>query len=129
MSLLRELQRRNVGRVATAYVVSAWLIIQVIETIFPAFGFSDRAFQIVVIVLVVGFVPTVVVAWLFEWTPEGLKRDAEVDLSAEAKLVRARQFDRGIIIVLLLAVSYFAVDKFVFTLTARMRSRDISSAA
>ena len=115
MSLLRELQRRNVGRVATAYVVSAWLIIQVIETIFPAFGFSDRAFQIVVIVLVVGFVPTVVVAWLFEWTPEGLKRDAEVDLSAEAKLVRARQFDRGIIIVLLLAVSYFAVDKFVFT--------------
>ena len=115
MSLLRELQRRNVGRVATAYVVSAWLIIQVIETIFPAFGFSDRAFQIVVIVLVVGFVPTVVVAWLFEWTPEGLKRDAEVDLSAEAKLVRARQFDRGIIVVLLLAVSYFAVDKFVFT--------------
>ena len=115
MSLLRELQRRNVGRVATAYVVSAWLIIQVIETIFPAFGFSERAFQTVVIVLVVGFVPTVVVAWLFEWTPEGLKRDAEVELSAEAKLVRARQFDRGIIVVLLLAVSYFAVDKFVFT--------------
>jgi TolB-like protein len=115
MSLLRELQRRNVGRVATAYVVSAWLIIQVIETIFPAFGFSDRAFQIVVIVLVVGFVPTVVVAWLFEWTPEGLKRDAEAEFSAEAKLVRARHFDRGIIVVLLLAVSYFAVDKFVFT--------------
>lgn len=115
MSLLREIKRRNVGRVATAYVVSAWLIIQVIETIFPAFGFSDRAFQTVVIVLVVGFVPTVIVAWLFEWTPEGLKRDAEAELSADAKLVRARKFDRGIIVVLLLAVSYFAVDKFVFT--------------
>jgi TolB-like protein len=65
--------------------------------------------------LVVGFVPTVIVAWLFEWTPEGLKRDAEAELSADAKLVRARKFDRGIIVVLLLAVSYFAVDKFVFT--------------
>lgn len=112
MSFLRELQRRNVGRVATAYVVSAWLIVQVVETIFPAFGFSDRAFQTVVIVLAVGFIPTVIVAWLFQWTPEGLKRDDEAELSADVRLVRARNFDRGIIVVLLLAVSYFAVDKF-----------------
>ncbi len=50
MSLFQELQRRNVIRVATAYVVVAWLIIQVVETIFPAFGFSDKAVRVVVII-------------------------------------------------------------------------------
>jgi len=115
MSLLRELQRRNVGRVATAYVVSAWLLIQVVETIFPAFGFSDRAFQLVVIALVVGFVPAVILAWLFEWTPDGLKRDKDAQLTADERLSRARTLDRSIIVVLLVAVTYFAIDKFVLS--------------
>lgn len=115
MSFLRELQRRNVGRVATAYIVAAWLIVQVVETVLLNFDVSTRVFQVIVIVLAIGFVPAVIVAWLFEWTPEGLKRDSDAELSADAKLVRARKFDRGIIVVLLAAVSYFAVDKFVFT--------------
>ena len=55
MTLYQELKRRNVIRVATAYVVAAWLVIQVIETIFPAFGFTDRAVRIAVIVLGIGF--------------------------------------------------------------------------
>jgi len=50
MSFFAELKRRNVLRVAAAYVVAAWLVIQVVETIFPAFGFSDAAIRIVVIV-------------------------------------------------------------------------------
>ena len=115
MSLLRELQRRNVGRVATAYVVASWLIVQVADTVLLNFDVPERVFQIVVIVLAIGFVPTVIMAWLFEWTPDGLKRDQDAELSADTRLLRARQFDRGIIVVLLLAVSYFAVDKFVFT--------------
>jgi TolB-like protein len=111
MSLLRELQRRNVGRVATAYVVSAWLIIQVVETIFPAFGFGDEAIRIAVLLLAIGFVPAVIGAWVFEWTPEGIQRD-----TGEAPAPgSARNFDRGIIVVLLIAVAYFAVDKFVLT--------------
>jgi predicted MFS family arabinose efflux permease len=109
------LPRRNVGRVATAYVVTAWLIVQVIETIFPAFGFGDAAIRIAVIVLGIGFVPVVVLAWLFEWTPEGLKRDEDAQLSAESRLARSRSLDRGIIVVLLFAVAYFATDKFVLT--------------
>jgi TolB-like protein len=111
MSLLRELQRRNVGRVATAYVVTAWLVIQVVETIFPAFGFGDEAIRIAVILLSIGFVPAVIGAWVFEWTPEGIKRDTGETLPAG----RARNFDRGIIVVLLIAVAYFAIDKFVLT--------------
>ena len=111
MSLLREIQRRNVGRVATAYVVTAWLVIQVVETIFPAFGFGDEAIRIAVILLAIGFVPAVIGAWVFEWTPEGIKRDTGETLPPG----RARSFDRGIIVVLLIAVAYFAIDKFVLT--------------
>jgi TolB-like protein len=111
MSLLREIQRRNVGRVATAYVVTAWLVIQVVETIFPAFGFGDEAIRVAVILLAIGFVPAVIGAWVFEWTPEGIKRDTGETLPP----ARARNFDRGIIVVLLIAVAYFAIDKFVLT--------------
>jgi TolB-like protein len=114
MSLYQELKRRNVIRVATAYVVAAWLVIQVIETIFPAFGFTDRALRVAVIVLGIGFVPAVIGAWVFEWTPEGLKRDTDAEQPAAARLKQSRRLDRGIIIVLVVAVSYFAVDKFVF---------------
>ena len=113
MSLYQELIRRNVIRVAMAYVVAAWLIIQVVETIFPAFGFTDRAVRIAVIVLGIGFVPAVAAAWVFEWTPEGLKRDAEAGQYADSKPLRARSFDRAIIVILVLAVSFFAFDKFV----------------
>ena len=78
MSLYQELKRRNVIRVATAYVVAAWAIIQGVETLFPVFGLSDGAIRTVVVVLVIGFVPAVIGAWVFEWTPEGLKRDQDV---------------------------------------------------
>ena len=59
----RELQRRHVFRVGAAYVVTAWLVIQVVETIFPTFGFSDAAIRTVTIVFGVGFIPMVVLAW------------------------------------------------------------------
>jgi hypothetical protein len=60
MLLYHELKRRNVFRVGAAYIVSAWLLVQVVETIFPLFGFGDTPARIVVIVLAVGFVPTLV---------------------------------------------------------------------
>ena len=100
MSLLRELQRRNVIRVAIAYVAAAWVIIQVVETVLPAFGFSDAAFRIVVIVLAIGFVPAVIGAWVFEWTPGGLKRDKDVRDSDTRQ--PTRNFDRAIIVILVL---------------------------
>ena len=64
MSLFAELKRRNVIRVATAYVVAAWLVIQVVETIFPAFGFGDTAVRWVVIALTIGSLPALVVSAL-----------------------------------------------------------------
>ncbi len=111
MSLWGEIRRRNVHRVALAYVAGAWLLIQVVETLFPVFGLSDTAIRAVVVVLAIGFVPAVILSWVFEWTPEGLRRDS--DVTAPAPAARTRRFDAAIIAMLVLAVAYFAVDKFV----------------
>ena len=79
MSFIEELKRRNVLRVAVAYVVTAWLVIQVVETIFPAFGFGDATVRIATIVFTIGLIPVLIFAWAFELTPEGLKKDKDVD--------------------------------------------------
>ncbi len=111
MSLWVEIRRRNVHRVAIAYMAAAWLLIQIAETLFPVFGLSDMAVRAVVIILAIGFVPAVILSWVFEWTPEGLRRDSEV--TAPAPAARTRRLDAAIIAMLALAVAYFALDKFV----------------
>lgn len=113
MQLFAELKRRNVFRVAAAYLVSAWLIVQVVETIFPPFGFGDAAIRAVVIILGIGLVPVLVISWVFELTPEGLKLEKDVDRATSATKRTGRKLDRAIVAVLALAVAYFAVDKFV----------------
>jgi len=114
MSLLAELKRRNVLRVAAAYVAVAWLIIQVVETLFPMFGFGEGAARTVVIMLAIGFVPAMVLSWVFELTPQGFRRDSQVDHSAPSAIAMGKRLDRIIVVALVLAVGYFAVDKFVF---------------
>ena len=109
-SFLSELKRRNVLRVAMAYAAVAWLFVQIAETVMPLYGFSDDAIRAIVTVLAVGFVPAVILAWVFEWTPEGIQTDEAAQSSAPRD---TRWLDRGIIVTLLLAVIYFAVDKFV----------------
>jgi TolB-like protein len=113
MSFLNELKRRNVLRVGAAYVVTAWLVIQVVETIFPAFGFGNAAIRYVTIAFAIGLLPALIVAWVFEWTPEGLKKEEEVDHSRSASLQNTKRLDQIILMVLALALGYFAFDKFV----------------
>lgn len=113
MRLVSELKRRNVFRVAAAYVVSAWLIIQVVETVFPPFGFGDGAIRAVVITLGIGLIPALIFSWVFELTPEGLKRDKDVDPSQSVGTHTSKMLDRSIVVVLVVALSYFAFDKFV----------------
>jgi adenylate cyclase len=114
MSLFDELKRRNVIRVASAYAVTAWLLVQVAETIFPVLGLGETAFRIVVIVLAVGIVPLFAIAWAFEWTPDGLKLDSDVAHDSDTRKISGRFLDRTFLVVLALAVGYFAIDKFVF---------------
>ena len=112
MPLIPELQRRNVIRVATAYVVVAWLIIQIAETTLPVFGFTDNAVRVVIIVLGIGLVPAIVGAWVFQLTPEGLRRDKGADETPATSNISSRNLDRAIIVTLVLGLSYFALDKF-----------------
>jgi hypothetical protein len=81
LQFFEELKRRNVFRVGIAYVVAAWLVVQVVETIFPAFGFGDAAVRTAVIVLAIGFPLVLIFSWIFQLTPEGLKLDRDVDRS------------------------------------------------
>jgi len=113
VSLISELSKRNVLRVAAGYAVASWLIVQVTDIVFPAFGFGESAVRLVVIILAIGLVPVLVLSWLFDLTPEGLRREKDVDHSQPASVRATRLFDRVIMVVLALAVGMFAFDKFV----------------
>lgn len=113
MSLIRELRRRNVIRMAGLYLVGAWLVVQVAGTVLPMFGAPAWLPRSIVLVLAIGFVPALVFAWVFELTPSGLKRDGAVPASASIAPHTARRMDRMIIAALVLALGFFAVDRFV----------------
>ena len=112
-SFVGELGRRNVIRMAGLYLVGAWLVTQVCSTVLPMFGAPDWLPRSIVILLAICFMPALVFAWVFEFTPEGLKREAEVEPQASITPQTGRRLDRAIIVVLLLALGYFALDKFV----------------
>ena len=120
-----ELKRRNVVRMAGLYLVGAWLLTQVASTVLPMFGAPDWLPRTIVSLLAIGFIPALIFSWVFELTPEGLKRDEDVPPEESIAPQTARRMDRKIIVVLLLALGYFAFDKFVLTArreTAQLRS-------
>src|SRR5256714_14549109 len=78
-----ELKRRNVYKVAVAYAVVGWLLVQVATQVFPFFEIPNWAVRLVVLAIVIGFPIALIVAWAFELTPEGLKRTEDVDLTAQ----------------------------------------------
>ncbi len=114
-SVWGELNRRNVVRVAIAYAIVGWLIVQVVDTVFAQFGFPAWTFQFVTILLVIGFPLSLIFAWAYELTPEGLKKETDVDRSQSITVTTARKLDFIIISVLAVALVFFAFDKFVWT--------------
>jgi TolB-like protein/Tfp pilus assembly protein PilF len=112
-TLLAELARRNVIRVAGLYLVAAWLATQVAGTVLPMFDAPAWIARSVVILLAIGFLPAMGVAWAFELTPEGLKRDGDVAPEASIAPETGRRLGRLIIAVLAIALAYFGVDRFV----------------
>ena len=111
MSFFRELRRRNVLRVAAAYLALAWLVVQVVESLFPMFGVSDATARIVVVALAIGFIPVLILSWAFEWTPDGLKRDNVVERGSATARASAKRLDRIVIAALAVALTYFVVDE------------------
>ncbi len=112
MSLLAELKRRNVIRMAGLYLVGAWLIVQVASIVFPAFELPAWTLRGLILLLALGFVPALVFAWLFELTPEGLKRDHEVPRDGSIAPRTGRRMDRLIVAGLVLVVAVVAADRY-----------------
>jgi len=73
-----ELKRRNVYKVAVAYAVVSWLLIQIATQVFPFFEIPNWAVRLVVLLLILGFPVALILSWAFEITPEGIKRESEV---------------------------------------------------
>jgi len=113
MSLIAELKRRNVFRVGVAYAIVAWLLVEVASVFLPALRLPEWTLTFLAFLVVVGFPIALIFAWAFELTPEGIKREAEVDRTGSITHVTGRKLDFAIIGLLVIAVVYFAVDKFV----------------
>ena len=100
---------------AGLYLVGAWLLVQVTGTILPMFGAPDWLPRTIVILLAIGFIPVLIFSWVFELTPQGLKRDEDVSPAESIAPQTARRMDRLTIVALVLALAYFCFDKFVLT--------------
>ena len=110
-----ELKRRNMFRVAAGYIVCAWLALQVADVLFPAFGLPDSALRYVFGGLVVGFPLVLAFSWLFEVTPEGIKRESEIERDESIAPETGRRIERVTLAILAVAVAFFVVDRFVWS--------------
>jgi len=108
MGLVSELRRRNVIRVAIAYAIAAWLLIEVSATTFPMLRLPEWTATFVTVLLLIGFPVALIIAWAFELTPEGLKKESDVDRSESTTHITGRKLDFAIIGVLAIALVFFA---------------------
>lgn len=112
MSLFAELKRRNVFRVAFAYGVIAWVLAQVTDLAFDNFGSPEWVSKTVLFLLMLGLPLAIFFAWAFELTPEGIKKEKDVDRSESITPKTGRKIDYLIIGVLIIAVGFLLSDKF-----------------
>jgi TolB-like protein len=126
MSFLGELQRRNVVRIGVAYVVTSWLVLQIADTLLDALGTPDWVMPALLGLLALGFLPALAFAWAFEMTPEGLKRESEVDRNTSITHQTAHKLDITIIAMLVVLGGFMVwqsqADKPAATETARVDS-------
>ena len=107
MQLFKELRRRNVFRVTLGYVVSCWLLLQVADVMLGVIEAPGWVLQTLFVLAMLGFPVVVFFSWAYEVTPEGIKREHEVDRSQSITHVTGRKLDRAIFIVLLISLGYF----------------------
>src|SRR5205823_5443628 len=106
-----ELKRRNVYKVAVAYAVVGWLLIQVATQVFPFFQIPDWSVRLVVLAIVIGFPIALVIAWAFELTPEGLKRTEDVDL-AKAKRPKSYAWIYIVVVGAVFSIGLFFIGRY-----------------
>ena len=121
-----ELKRRNVIRMAGLYLAAGWVAIEVAGTVLPMLDAPEWIGRAVLALIAIGFVPALVFAWVFEITPDGLKRENEIERHTSIMPQTGKRMDRAIIAVLLVGVVYLAFDKFV--LAPRREAAVVASA-
>ncbi|MDH4125325.1 MAG: hypothetical protein OEW64_06395 [Gammaproteobacteria bacterium] len=111
MKLIEELQRRNVIRVAIAYAVASWVLLQIVDVVTPIFELPGWAPKLIFVILAIGLVPALIFSWAFEITPDGLKKESEVDRATSITGSTARKLNYIIIGSLALAVALLIVER------------------
>ena len=112
MSFFEELKRRNVFKVAAAYVIVGWLIMQAGDTLAPALHLSDWVNSLLAFFLILGFPLAMFFAWAYEITPDGIKKEKEVDRGQSIAQLTGQKLNYTIIALMATALAYFAWDKF-----------------
>ena len=111
MSFFSELKRRNVFRVSIAYLVGAWLLIQVADILLDNIGAPAWVLQTLFVILAVGFFVSAFAAWAFELTPEGVKREKDVDRVQSITPQTGKKLNSTILILMAVAIAYLLFDK------------------
>ena len=113
MSLIDELKRRNVFRVGVAYTVGSWVVLQIIDFVVDAISAPNWVVQVFIMVAAIGLPVVLAISWAFEITPEGVKRESEIDRSRSIVATTGRRLDRLIIVFLTLAVVFLVGERLV----------------
>jgi TolB-like protein/cytochrome c-type biogenesis protein CcmH/NrfG len=113
-----ELKRRNVYKVAVAYAVVGWLVIQVSSTVLPTFHAPEWVVQTLIVLVAIGFPIALIIAWAFELTPEGLKRTEDVDLAASPRQPRKHTWIFVVVVGAALSVGLFSIGRYTARNTA-----------
>jgi TolB-like protein/Flp pilus assembly protein TadD len=117
-----ELKRRNVYKVAVAYAVAGWALAQGIAQVFPVFDIPNWVIRLLVLLIIIGLPISLVLAWMFELTPQGIKRTEDVDLAVDSR-ARSHAWIYVVIVAALLSISLFFLGRF----TARNSTRALSN--
>lgn len=112
MTFFKELKRRNVFRVGVAYFLAAWVLLQIVDFVLQVIDAPGWILQVFVLAAVIGLPTVLIFAWAFELTPEGLKRESQVDRSRSITPQTGRKLDRAIIVLLVLTVAALLTDRF-----------------
>ena len=109
----REAMRRNVVKVAVVYLIAGWLTMQVADVMFPALNLPEWLTSAIAALLLIGFPFALIFAWAFEMTPEGIKKESEIDRNESITSQTGKKLNTSIIIILSIALGFMLIDKFV----------------
>jgi TolB-like protein len=115
LSLLSELKRRNVFRVTAGYLVLSWLLLQIADLLMDMLGLPETWGKAVLGLLLIGIVPVVIFSWVYEMTPEGLKRESAVTREASTTAETGHKLNIAIIVLLVVAIGVYSVDNFILS--------------